>query len=375
MLLYLVIFFIYLILGIGNIKRGFVKEKSEKKKVWYCFMLMSPMCLLTAFRSINVGNDTVTYSLMYSFLSDYHDYTYALKMSRLEPGYLFCSYNLNKIGVTYEWFQVIETIFIFYSWSKFFAKYSPRVIVSIFLFSVTIWFGTMNVVRMHLAIAILLYSIPYIASKQFLKFFIVLVMAMMFHYSAILFAILYPLSVIKYNKKTTYIILLCAVIISYLGASFFSLLTETTGMYESYTGGKYFSEDRNLTAVALGLGIQTVILIFLLLRGVLNPNQYDYDEDGNVLRNKINISYFCFMSFWINYALSIVGISNNIMNRLSGYFSICLMLLIPWALESYRNRNSRMIVFILVSASYLTKLIVQLVLRPNWNCVIPYDTF
>lgn len=382
---YLIFILFYFVIGLWETGQESLPlfNKSPEPQYTKTALLMLPMFLVVAFRGEHVGSDTFTYVNMYSIAEAYEDYATALIESRLEPGYLYLTYFLSHHGFGYHVLQVIETAFIYFSWTVFFARYSSRVAVSVFFFALTTWLSTANVVRMHLAIAILLFALPYILNRKPWKFFLILLIASMFHKSAIVFGVMYPLCVINYNKYLTSLILIVSVVIAYMGATFFETVTETIGMYEEYVDGRYFDEDRSITGAVLKIGVQLVIFLYFTVRGILMPIQHpsddedlnegqDEEEDDNY---SINLSYFCVFAFWIMLALAIIGLSNNIMNRLSGYYSVVIMLLMPMAFDSYEDNVKRRLFYILISVSYIIQWSVIMIYRPHWNNVVPYVTF
>lgn len=365
MRIYLLLFFFYFLCGIYNFYTG-----KKKHNLFSIFITILPMLLLVAFRGEYVGSDTITYKFGYDSILHLGSLKSLLNTNRMETGYLLVSYYCTRIGFSYFDFQVVITFFIYFSWSLFFKRYSERPFVSMFFFAITTMSGTMNVVRMQIAIAILLFSIPFIQKKQPLRFIAVILLASMFHKTSVLFSVLYPICTIKYNKKIIIFILLGAFAIVYMGASFFEALTSSVGMYEGYVDGKYFDSNRSSLGVIIDLSIQIIVLIYMYIKGAMTPIQYIDNKKA-----EINISYICIMMIWIYFALSIIGLTNNLMNRLSGYFSMSLLLLLPITFNKYSNRNNSRLFFFIVASCYTIKWIIIQTYRPEWNVIIPYKTF
>lgn len=374
MVVYLILFIVYFLFGIKDLQGE--TEYSFRKVL----LLMTPMFLLAAFRSENIGNDTAAYKFAYEFLATHETLSEMLSASRMEDGYVFLMYLSSRIGFDYYQFQIFVSALIYLPWVFFIHRYSSKPGISIFLFAVLFMAGTMNVTRMQLALSILLFSLPFIENRRPILFGLVVASAFLFHHSSLVFSLMYPISVLRNSKAMTWIIVLSATAIAYLGASFFEAVTGTLGMYESYVDGRYFDEDRSKLGVYVDIMTQIVILIFFYLRGILTPFQYKetedeyYDEEEGIKKN-IDISYFCLMAFWITFALSIVGLTNNIMSRISGYFSLSLLLLLPIAFSSYESYQKRKEMFLIIGGSYLARWIVIMVLRPYWNHIVPYESF
>ena len=338
----------------------------------YAFALMLPMACLVAFRSENVGDDTIAYVRNYEVIETIPSYQYfLLNMGRMEPGYTHLSYFLSHHGFSYFHFQIVIAIFIFYSFWKFIVKYSPNISVSCFIISTGMLYGSMNVMRMELAVAILLFAIPYIQKRQWIRFLIVVFIAFLFHKSSMVFLIMYPLGVLKFNRKITTLIILSSVAIAFMGMTFFQFLTSELEMYESYTEGKYFSEDRSLVGVIIIFLDTLLTLLMFKWTGYFEKSQYIVDNGQT--GNSISFAYISRMAYWLVFALSIIGFSNNIMNRVSGYFSVMTMIMIPYAILCLKSKETQRLLYLLVVTIFIAERITIWILRPNWNTVIPYE--
>lgn len=338
----------------------------------YTFFLILPMACLVAFRGEEIGSDTINYVRAYEFIEVLPTYEMFLKdMGRMEPGYMHLSYFLSHYGFSYFQFQIVVAFFIFYSFGKFIVKYSPNISASCFVISTGALYLSMNVMRMELAIAILLFAIPYIQNRQWVRFLIVVFIAFLFHKSSLVFLIMYPLGVLKYNRKITTLIILSSVAIAFMGVSFFQFLTSELDMYEGYTGGKYFSEDRSLVGVSI-IFLETLLtLLFFKWTGYFDKDQYTTNENNT--GNHISFAYISRMAYWLVFALSIIGFSNNMMNRISGYFSIMTTIMIPYAILCVKKKNTQRILYLLFVTIFIAERITIWTLRPNWNTVVPYE--
>lgn len=365
---YVVLMLTYAILGLLELEGSL---QIVRRKI-YAFSLILPMACLVAFRSVETGTDTNNYERAYGFIEQLPSYEiFLMNMGRMEPGYTHISYFLSHHGFSFFQFQIVVAIFIFYSFGRFIVKYSPNISISCFIISIGALYASMNVMRMELAIAILLFSIPYIQKKQWIRFLIVVYIAFLFHKSSLVFLIMYPLGVLKYNRKITTLIIISSVAIAFMGVTFFQFLTSELEMYENYMGGKYFSENRSLVGVGI-LFIKALMLLFLFRwTGYFDENQYE-SMDGD--RGKqISFAYISRMAYWLVFALSIIGFTNNIMERISEYFGIMTMIMIPYAIMCIKSKDSQRLIYLLIVTLFVVERITIWILRPNWNTVVPYE--
>lgn len=365
---YIFLMFTYAILGLLEINGSL---KINRRRL-YAFALLLPMACLVAFRSVETGTDTNNYESSYEFIESLKSYKmFLMYMGRMETGYTHLTYFFSHHGYSFFQFQIVVSFFIYYSFWRFIVKYSPMISVSCFVISTGTLYASMNVMRMELAIAILLFAIPYIQNKQWVRFLIVVFIAFLFHKSSMIFLIMYPLSVLKYNRKITTVIILSSVAIAFMGVTFFHFLTSELEVYESYTEGKYFSEDRSLVAVSI-IFLETLLMLLMFKwTGYYDKGQYITINDDK--KNKVSFAYISRMAYWIVFAFSIIGFSNNMMNRISGYFAIMTMIMIPYAILCLKSKDTQRLLYLLIVTIFIAERITIWTLRPTWNAVVPYE--
>jgi len=365
---------VYIILALMLFLLSFLKLErnlNQKGRNRYIFLLLFIPFVLAAFRGIDVGNDTYTYFRMYRNVGNYNNYFDFMKVTRIEPGYSLFMFLFQRLGASYEIFQIFCESLIYLSFSKYFKKYSENYALSCFMFVVNRNLaGTMNTVRMWLAIAVLLNAIPYIKERKLVKFLLVVLAASMMHYSAMLFVIVYIMTGIKKEHLVFPITLISAMVIAFIGTPFFRFMTDLVGRYEGYLSTGYFD-----TSGALAIYISFVInLAFIAYYTILRRYERGikhFDEDSIVISNQ----YIFYVMYFIAFSFSFIGLRNQIMSRLSSYFSISSLVLLPFALNTSPNKANRKIMHVVICALLFAEFIVIMVYRPNWQGIIPYHTF
>ena len=359
---------IYSILGIME----FGGHLNVKRRAFFVTALLLPMTCLVAFRADSVGNDTLEYEFSYVHIASYTSFEEFMRYGgHMEMGYTFSSYVFSQMGLDFFNFQALVAFFSFFSFGRFIYKYSPNVSASCFLISTSVLYTSMNIMRMELAVAILLFSIPYIQERDWKRFIIVVIIASCFHKSSILFLIMYPLGTLKYDSRVVSLIILSSMVIAYMGVTFFRFVTSEVGLYENYLNKGYFSEDRSVFAVSV-LFVET-LLVLLMFKWTRYFDIPQYIENENDTKNYISFAYISRMAFWIVFAFSIIGFSNNMMNRLSGYFSIMTIIMIPYAITCIRSKDIQKTLFFIMSVIYIMERVTIWTLRPGWNHVVPYE--
>ena len=99
----------------------------------------------------------------------------------------------------------------------------------------------MNISRAYLAISFLLLSIKYIIDRNFIKFLIFVLIATLFHTSAIVFLIIYPFTYLKWTYKKFLIFIFMSISVSLFFNQIIELFIQITGRYEGYLSLQIFS--------------------------------------------------------------------------------------------------------------------------------------
>ena len=328
----------------------------------YSFLMIFPMFFLTAFRSINVGTDTIQYNRIFYLVTNFKEYA---SKSYIEPGYIFLNYLGNKIGISYNVFQVLVTSFIFTSILLFFRYYSVNIAFSCFLFlMLRMMFSVMNISRSWIATAIVLYSIKYVKRAQLKKFVISIVSAtILFHTSAIFALILYPLCHMKLTTKRKSQIILLSISIAVIGFPIFKLIVNMLGKYSNFLINV---NNETGTAVWISLILHTFFL-FLAKKANLCSSM---DNKG-----EISIEHIMYVSGFFLVCLDIIGLRINVFNRVTIHYLPFLTVLVPISIQRIKSARLAFLMKMLILQILAVYFIIILKFRPEWNQVIPYSTF
>lgn len=360
---------IYLMLALCYVVGIIIEIKDRKlnnRKLWISILII-PLFLLTAFRGLDVGNDTYNYYLSFNSLSN--ENLFSPINSRLEIGYVLLIRLFGMLDINYFIFQVCISIFVYISIAVFIYKYSSNKSLSIFIFiTMRMMFGSMNITRQYIAIAIILYSFKYLINRNLIKFSIIVLIASLFHETAIIFLIIYPISYIKLTNRRIILILTMFLIINITFARYISLLTNFLGVYDNYLNSKYFDLEGNV-AVYFQLGIN--IAFFIL---ALTAKKYR-DEILKKEKNRDKKSLMLFYTSLLAVGLGIVGLKSAIIDRLVLYFSIFSIVYIPNTLSYIRNKKITLMIGYIIIIFLFISFFIIMKFRPNWNNVIPYSTW
>ncbi len=342
--------------------------------IFYILFFLTILCLLHFGRQIRIkGFDglvaafTVIFimaSLRFDVGWDYRSYYrliekdikfYDSQFARLEP----LNRTLIEISQFFDFTQfyfIVTSFIICFSFYYIFKRFSTDVIVSTLLFlSLPIFFfNSLSIVRQFTAVAIVFYGFQYVRSRMLFRFLVVLVIATLFHKSALVAAPLYFL----YGRKPHFYFFPMIYLVGFLSSDMLYWLVEH--LLPQYL--KFL--DRSI-----GEGGNKVLLLFQSLGFILlffiNKLQFNKKEND-----------FYFLTFYIGlFVWSGLAQYGHAGFRGSLYYTVFMLLLVPNILiEIKQKRLLRELVYIsclffFVFTLYLGKI------NPKKDANLPYRVF
>lgn len=198
--LFLIILFLITLIIIKF--KGIEYVKNDKKYLIFIFLLLT---FFLAFKSENVGVDADSYRDIFydiSKLSFLKVYSY----DRYEIGYKYLCKLISFIWNNYQFFLFIIAFIEMFGFYYFIKKYSKNYALSLFIFiTFETYMLTFGVLRQAIALSISLFAFKYIDEKKILKFILTILIASLFHKTAAIFLLAYPLQYLKINKKSMFL--------------------------------------------------------------------------------------------------------------------------------------------------------------------------
>ena len=290
--------------------------------------------LVLALRDPTLGMDLVNYSGGYNYISSL-GFTDLLSRLRListaelvfpyeyESGYVVLNWILGKLGISFHAFLVLHAAFIMTSFGIFIYRYSRLPWLG---FSMLIAFSyfeySFGILRQLLAIAILLYAVPYIENKKPIKFFLLVLLAFFFHRTAIVFAVLYLARYVKVTKIVYLVNAAIWAILIVVTPFLFNVVLKKILLFlgkQSYTGISF--EWSHMT---------TLLLLFAALAF--------FTLDFSTMENKRS-SIFCW-GFLLTMPFQILAMSNAVFGRMILYYMVFGILLIPNIMAGYKKNRA-----------------------------------
>lgn len=264
---------------------SFFKNKSASiisERIWIVLSML-PMFVLLAFRNKGMGPDTGTYWEAYKFASN-NSFNVVFRTQKMEPGFLFVEFILSKIFPSPYFFQILYVSFYFLSIYYFVSRNGNHKFLTIFLLcTLGLFKFFFTGIRQCISMCICLLSFECVKKKQPFKFFSIVLVAILFHKSAILFSAVYFVYWLKHNLKNLLVVITICLSLFVGVLFFFPYLSSLLGY------GEYQLEFT-------GNGFARFTFLFLLfICFVLNKENRNFKN--NYERGLFNVSLI-FMFMW-----------------------------------------------------------------------------
>lgn len=309
------------------------------KKVYVCiasFLLV----FLASMRSLQVGKDTNMYHTLFIYMSNIGSFKAALKSWQrggVEILYAVMEYVFSH-KANFQIFLSVASIISIVPVMIVIYKYSKNYFMSLFLYIAFGYFSfSMNGIRQSIAIGICMLAYMAARNQNLIQYFILIVIACLFHSSAIIFLPVFWLSKIKITRKTIIIYLGLVLVMNIFKArifSFMNLFSRQTYEGTAETGGR-----------GMYLFILFILAAMLIWRKEFIENNKNRDDNMTLLS-----------MFSIAALLWPIASLNTAVFRLYYYYHIFMIFAVPAFLDSLKDSYAKVIlylIFIIVGIYYL----------------------
>lgn len=223
-------------------------------------------------------------------------------------------------------FQFVTSIFIYIPIMLYIRKNSKNMLISLFIFLCFGYYNqSFNIIRQYIALSILLMSFEFVKSKNLMKFVSLVLLAFLFHKTAIIFLIIYPIYWVNIKIKYFNLKFLIIIVLIYIFKSEITTLLTNT-FYSNYAG------EREGT---YGLSLIINLSIYVLLNFYANKN------------NSREIRFYLYMCC-LTILLNILGMSMDLFVRIMLYFKIFFITSIPNIIDGIKNKKEQKIITICI---------------------------
>jgi EpsG family len=257
----------------------------------------------------------------------------------LEIGWFF----LNKIlyGISHNDFILIFSVslVIIVCYLITIKRYSAIPWLSVFLLLCTVFYNSLFVLRQNLAIPICLMTIPYIVERKLIKFTLLTLLAVSFHYSALIWFLAYFIYPIKINIGFYFMIIIFSVLFYFFMEIILKHLVVLTTKIMAYT----VSKTSGGTGVLKGAAVNVSTLVLCI---------YSFGDHNSIKGYNKLFFQLTVVILFLN-LMEFAGTSFTLFSRLNLYLTVPGILLIPNALANIHNKKLLYILIPVICICYL----------------------
>lgn len=350
----LIYFILYSSIGFTALFAKNLKADYVKKRFFLCMVSFVLLVMLFSLRHPSMGVD-LQYGEPNGYLGQFQ------RISRLSFTELFSTSILNyEIGfvIFNKLISYISTDVQFYLFAcTFFAilpifyiiyKYSETPVFSFIIYlGLPVFLMLFSGMRQILAIGLCAFAIKFILGKKPIKFIITVVVATLFHYSAIVFFIAYPIFYIKLDKKMRILSLLLIALTFIFRKQLFVVLSKILKPEASITDNGAFS----LFAVFV------IVYVYCFV----------FAKNDKIINGLLNIFLFACL------AQAFGGIYSTAM-RVGYYFMLNLVLLLPRVVKNIEDFKIKFLSYLFISVAFIAFGLWSLY-NSSWAMAYPYYFF
>lgn len=304
---------------------SFLLNKNQKISIsqkTYIIICSLALIFVMGLRSRYVGTmDTFIYSQMFDTAQNFSDLRDFLKNREVLGGALLLSeggfytyvWLVAQVFSDVQWFILITSAFIVIATARFIYKNSDDSLISwisfVCLGSMTF---TMNGMRQAMAMSFCLLSYRFVREKKLLRFLLIMIIAVLFHKSAIIFVFVYLMRNMKLNVQSFAFVA--------IGVGAFLIFAQNIAfIYDSFTGEDYATAETFESG-----GVVTILIYLIAIIGMLLRYKSIQDSEKFLPLALIIVGLSLYLGRFI---------STQIYERASYYFAYFLMLCFPTVLK------------------------------------------
>lgn len=234
------------------------KRKISIKVTENIFKIMSflPLFIISAFR-YQVGTD---YSIIYEdgFVNYTNSYNYN---EHFEIGFKFLNDIIHIFTDNPRWLFIITSfIFCFFIYKAIYDQSEDKIFSVILLLSTNLYFVSLNGIRQAMAIAIFIYCSKYIKQRKIINYMLWVIVAITFHFSAIIYIPLYFIVNLEIESKRQAIFIAILFLFRPIVTWLITLIIENT-RYSVYINSSFNTGNISKSLLVINVIILLVINI------------------------------------------------------------------------------------------------------------------
>lgn len=336
MSIYILILFGTFFLFVQSISKEKGKVNPQTKIDIYLFLL----CLFLCF-GYTTGTDWRSYEQMYGWVATEYKSMFLFQ----EPGYVLYTYLFSSLGIDFFHFLIFTKIITFYLVFRTIRYYTPSKVIFLSLVFFISWYAFFlfidNPLRNLIAVSIFLSSMKYLRERRIKPYLLMTLLAISFHFSAIVMLFLYYWSKKYYSNKSLIIIyVVCNAILmnaSFIFGTVSFLFSSVPLVSEKIVAYSTREGDGGGKLLSLGYLIHTLFFIFLLC----GRERIEKEKNGQLIFMLAILLPFFFR----------LGLTITVMGRFQLYIAVFYTAAIGILFNAFEWRSKVLYSFLIVVVS------------------------
>lgn len=324
-----------------------VKSKYNNGKIVYLVLVALILILFVGLRSIDVGADTITYKKIFDWAKDYPSFYLGFiswQSGGVEPLFYFITYIFAHF-LNFQYYLIFLAIISILPIIIVIGKYSNNIYFSLFLYISFGYFSfALSGLRQAAAIGICMIAFDAAIEKKIKKFFITVIIAILFHKTAFLFLPVYWLINIKKGRYN--IVLFGGLLITV-----FALRSRLYSILNLFARQSY-----EIASTDQGGYRMFLVMLFTVIIGWI----YYYKFIRINSESDNNLSWLLLQMISVSALMWPIANLNAELNRMYYYYHIFIVLYIPNLIKSINRKNRILFIFLfmIISCYYLESYII-----------------
>lgn len=272
-------------------------RRPDKVKITF-FLVATVICLIICFGYMT-GSDWRAYEEIYESYNESNNFYW--RFLYVEPGYLILNIIGNVLGLNFwVWYEIIRLL-LYFKVCHIFLVYSPRQTLLLGFTFYLGFFGIMHFMdpsfRNMIAAFVFLCGFKFVLKRQLLKFLLITLLAVSFHYSAIFILFVYWIAPKKVSTLNIVLLFIVANIVLTVKDPIMNLLSIAFSSIEplalkiaNYSSGEEAETTGAGKIFSLGYLIHCILFILLLL----SRKRIEVQTNGPIIFNLAILFVFLF---------------------------------------------------------------------------------
>jgi hypothetical protein len=323
---------------------------------YYCILISFLLLIIAGLRSLSVGIDTHAY--VYSYINSLYMYNFEDLSSFIRSEFLFQFFSkiIRYFSENYTIYLTIIATFYSIVIGRFIYKYSKEPTMSfLMLLSMGYYFFSMTGLRQTIAICFIVIAIDKLIEEKKISFFILVLIAGLFHQSAFIGLLIYILNKLKVNYKYIFVIGIISLFVYIFGPLIINHIVELFWPTRQYGVEEYG-------------GTSTIFLLIIISIVSFILMSWKRNIDSNFLN--INSLFIKLVMFSIPIQVLAIYQANSF--RVAMYFHIVSIILVPNIINDTEDKLVRLLGYLIT----ITLLLIQFFyFSYYYSGIIPYTFF